>query len=112
LSLETPGFTYHKWGAQQTCKRGDWLVNNDGDIYTVDHAVFERTYQPVSTGLYRKVTPVWAEPATEAGSVITIEGESHYQAGDYLVYNNEDGTDAYCVARDAFEAMYEVDDAG
>ena len=26
LDLETDGFTYRKWGAEQRCKRGDWLV--------------------------------------------------------------------------------------
>src|SRR5262249_14373697 len=36
LDLDTNGFTYRKWGAEQCCKRGDWLVDNDGDVYTVD----------------------------------------------------------------------------
>ena len=56
-----------------------------------------------------KTTPIWAEKAEEAGSVVTKEGESHYQAGDYLVSNNEDGTDAYCISADKFESMYELD---
>jgi len=33
LALDTPGFEYRKWGADQRCKRNDWLVNNDGDVY-------------------------------------------------------------------------------
>jgi hypothetical protein len=36
LDLETDGLTYQKWGGTQTCKAGDWIVNNDGDVYTVD----------------------------------------------------------------------------
>ena len=28
LALETTGFTYRKWGGVQTCKAGDWIVNN------------------------------------------------------------------------------------
>ncbi len=107
LDLDTAGFTYRKWGAEQRCKHGDWLVDNQGDIYTVDHAVFAKTYRRIGPGTYVKTTPVWAERATQPGSVATKEGRSHYNTGDYLVYNNEDGTDAYCIAAAKFEAMYE-----
>jgi hypothetical protein len=109
LDLDTEGFTYRKWGAQQRCKPNDWLVDNEGDIYTVDNEVFLRTYRKVSAGKYVKSTPIWAEVAKTSGSVPTKEGQSHYQAGDYLVYNNEDGTDAYCMSQAKFEAMYEPD---
>jgi hypothetical protein len=110
LDLDTDGFTYLKWGAEQRCKRGDWLVDNEGDIYTVDSEVFAKTYRNTGPGIYVKTTPVWAEIADRPGSVITKEGESHYQAGDYLVYNNEDGTDAYCISAAKFESMYEPDE--
>lgn len=110
LDLDTAGFTYWKWGAVQRCKAGDWLVDNQGDIYTVESGVFARTYRKVSPGIYVKTTPVWAAIATEPGSVGTKEGRSHYAVGDYLVYNNEDGTDAYCISRAKFESMYEPDD--
>jgi len=59
-------------------------------------------------GTYVKRTPVWAEVAGEAGAVRTKEGATHYEAGDYLVYNQPDGGDAYAVAKDAFERMYEL----
>lgn len=107
LDLDTDGFTYRKWGAKQQCKRGDWLVDNEGDIYSVDGEVFAKTYRKVRPGLYVKTTPVWAEVATSPGSVATKEGRSHYTAGDYLVSNNEDGTDAYCMSAVKFESMYE-----
>lgn len=110
LDLDTGGFTYRKWGAEQRCKPGDWLVDNHGEVYTVDDAVFAKTYRRVGPGMYVKTTPVWAEKATEAGSIATKEGRSHYSAGDYLVYNNEDGTDAYCIAAAKFESMYEIDE--
>lgn len=110
LNLDTDGFTYRKWGAEQRCKSGDWLLDNKGDFYSVDKDVFERTYRQVKPGYYVKSTPIWAEVATLAGSVITKEGKSHYQAGDYLVSNNEDGTDAYCISADKFESMYELDE--
>jgi hypothetical protein len=108
LALDTAGFTYRKWGGIQTSKAGDWIVNNEGDIYTVDRATFERTYRQVEKGVYVKITPVWAEVAREAGSVQTKEGVTHYQAGDYLVFNEEQGGDAYAVSADKFEAMYEL----
>jgi hypothetical protein len=56
------------------------------------------------------VTAVWAERATVAGVVTTKEGASHYGAGDYLVSNEEDGSDAYCISADKFEAMYDPAD--
>jgi hypothetical protein len=110
LKLDTNGFTYRKWGAEQRCKPGDWMVDNGGDIYTVDEKVFIDTYEQIDPGRYKKTNPIWAELASEAGVVETKEGQSHYQAGDYLVSNKEDGTDAYCISADKFEAMYELDD--
>ena len=93
LDLETAGFTYRKWGAEQKCKAGDWFVDNNGDVYTVDAGVFAGTYRSVGPGVYVKTTPIWAEKATRPGSVATKEGRSLYNAGDYLVSNNEDGTE-------------------
>lgn len=110
LALETGGFTYRKWGAEQRCKPGDWLVNNGGDVYTVDADVFARTYRQSTPGRYVKITPVWAERARQAGSVPTKEGESRYEEGDYLVYNSEDAMDAYCMSAARFETMYERDE--
>ena len=96
-----------KWGATQACKRGDWIVDNGGDVYTVDQATFDRTYRRVGPGTYLKTTPVWAEVATTPGSVATKEGVTHYDAGDYLVFNEESGGDAYAVSADKFTSMYE-----
>lgn len=110
LDLDTAGFKYRKWGAEQWCKAGDWLVDNDGEIYTIDREVFAETYRRVGPGRYVKITPVWAEVAATAGVIETKEGRSHYRKGDYLVYNNPDGTDIYCVRADKFESMYEPDE--
>ena len=110
LDLDTAGFTYRKWGAEQRCQRGDWLVDNNDDIYSVDAEVFAKTYRKTGDGTYVKTTPIWAEIATADGSVPTKEGESHYKRGDYLVSNNEDGTDAYCISAAKFESMYEPDE--
>ncbi len=110
LDLDTEGFTYKKWGGNQRCKRGDWLVNNHGDLYTVDGEVFARTYRQVKTGRYVKTTPVWAKKASSDGQIRTREGVTHFKAGDYLVSNNEDGSDAYAITPEKFDAMYEPAD--
>jgi len=110
LDLDFDGFTFRKWGADQRCKPGDWLVNNRGDTYTIDADVFARTYRKLSPGVYRKTTPIWAEVATAPGKVKTLEGESHYEAGDYIVSNNEDGSDAYCMSAEKFLATYEPEE--
>jgi hypothetical protein len=107
LDLDTDGFKYRKWGAEQFAKRGDWLVDNNGEKYTVSQQSFGETYELVSPGVYVKSAPVWAEVAERAGKVQTQEGETNYRAGDYLVYNDENGADAYAVEKDRFDAMYE-----
>src|SRR5262249_16852320 len=106
LQLNTTGFTYHKWGAEQVCKPPNWIVNNGGDVYTVDRETFERTYNCESPGLYRKIAAVWAEVTERDGSIATKEGITHYKAGSYLVFNDEDGTDSYAVTAESFEKMY------
>jgi hypothetical protein len=58
-------------------------------------------------GTYTKSTPVWAERATAAGSVMTKEGVTHYAAGDYIVSNAADGSDAYAMQA-TVEALYEA----
>ena len=110
LLLDTAGFDYFKWGASQHCKAGDWIIDNDGDVYTVDADSFAATYRATGPGTYVKATPVWAERADAPGSVHTKEGCTHYEAGDYLVSNNENGSDAYAVGAKKFQAMYEADD--
>jgi hypothetical protein len=110
VDLETDGFTYEKWGSTQTCKRGDWLVNNGGDTYTVDRETFARTYSAIGPGVYVKATSVWAQSANAAGEVRTKEGITHYNPGDYLVYNEPDGGDGYAVSKAVFERMYRRSD--
>src|SRR5215468_3915892 len=107
LDLDTSGFRYRKWGGEQSCKKGDWIVNNSGDVYTVDYETFARTYKAESLGLYRKIGPVWAEVADQNGAIKTKEGATHYEAGDYLVFNDEEGNDGYAVTAASFEKMYE-----
>jgi hypothetical protein len=109
MNLETAGLHYRKWGGEQHGKPGDWLVDNGGDVYTVDATSFARSYRRTGVGTYVKVSCVWAERAAADGHVDTFEGRSAYAAGDYVVSNNEDGTDAYAVPAQRFEAAYERD---
>ncbi len=111
LSMEIQTLVYVKWGGQQRGKQGDWLVNNAGDVYTVDGAVFASTYRELSPGVYLKTTPVYAVKAASEGCVETKEGVSEYRAGDYLVSNNADGSDGYCIGAEKFLAMYEPDES-
>ena len=108
LPLDTDGLSYRKWGGEQHAKPGDWLVDNEGDVYTVDAAVFARTYRPVDgrRGVYIKTTPVWAVRAEQAGSVRTKEGVTEYRAGDYIVSNRSDGSDGYAMPAERFERLY------
>lgn len=110
MNLETEGLRYRKWGHDQFAKPGDWLVDNGGDVYTVSAETFARTYREVGRGAFVKSTPVWAERATSGGVVTTNEGQTAYQAGDWLVSNREDGADAYAIGAAKFEVMYEPDE--
>lgn len=109
LALDTDGLVYRKWGGEQRAKPGDWIVDNNGDVYTVDADVFARTYRQTATGAYVKTTPVWAERATGAGHVKTKEGFTQYEPGDYIVSNSSDGTDEYAMKADKFEELYTLD---
>ncbi len=111
VDLDTEGFTYQKWGGTQRCKRGDWLLNNQGDIYTVNGETFAATYRNVSPGVYEKDTPVWAKRAEAAGVIRTKEGTTDYKAGDYLVFNDPEGRDGYAMAAETFHSLYERADS-
>ena len=106
LAVTTKGFTYRKWGGTQRCKSHDWVVDNDGDIYTVDRVSFRRTYRQIGPGRYVKKTPVWAEVAVAPGRVATKEGSTGYKRGDYVVFNQKNGGDGYAVSAKKFKRMY------
>ena len=109
LDLDTEGFTYRKWGGEQRCKAGDWIVRNGEDTYTVDAESFASTYREIAPGRYTKVGPVWARAATTDGAVETKEGRTSYRRGDMLVSNREDGSDAYAMSAERFAQLYEPD---
>jgi hypothetical protein len=86
------------------------LVDNNADVYSVAADSFARTYTAQGQGRYVKTGKVWAEQATEAGRVATKEGGTNYESGDWLVFNEEDGSDAYAVSAKKFEESYEPDE--
>jgi len=108
LDLETTGFTYEKWGGTQTCKAGDWIVDNNGSTYTIDADVFEKTYRHVANGQYEKPVTIFAEKTNHDGSIKTKEGMTHYSVGDYLVYNDQGRKDGYAMSEEEFNRMYEI----
>jgi hypothetical protein len=107
LDLDFEGFTYKKWENIQQCEVGDWLVNNNGDVYTVEKKYFRDHYSLVSHGVYEKIGEIWAEEATEDGTIQTLEGATAYNAGDYLVYDRINGGEGYAIKKHNFERMYE-----
>ena len=107
LKLDVKTFTYHKWGALQTCKGGDWLVERNGSVHTVTADSFARTYKQIGPATYVKEGVVWAAPASGDGAITTQEGETHYKQGDFLVWNDQERTDGYAIAKDTFETLYE-----
>ena len=107
IDLNFESLQYEKWGNIQTCEPGDWLVDNDGDIYTVKKQYFRDNYYQISPGVYEKNGEIWAEVAEEDGTIDTLEGATNYKAGDYLVYDRDEKGDGYAISKNKFEKMYE-----
>ena len=107
LTLDLESFTYRKWGDVQTAHAGDWLIKRGDDVYTVEEASFAKSYEPLEDGRYIKTQPVWARRADEDGTIKTKEGETHYKAGDMVVFNDQDETDGYAMSLTKFQSLYE-----
>jgi|GEM_PF-178278 len=107
LNLDLEAFTYRKWGGVQTCRSGDWIVDRNGSVHTVAADTFARTYEKVGPATYVKRGVVWAAPASSAGAIATKEGATHYNQGDFLVWNNKDLTDGYAITKELFASLYE-----
>lgn len=110
MNLQMTGLLYEKWGGLQIGKPGDWLVENAGEVYTVDKDSFARTYTPAGArGNFVKRAPVWAMKAEGDGKVKTKEGYSDYKRGDMLVWNNPDQSDGYCMSQEKFFELYDTE---
>lgn len=108
LDLDMEPLCYQKWGGAQQAKPGDWLVLSNGDTYTIDAAEFAKTYEHMHhAGIYRKTTVTYAFAVTHSGSMTTLEGESEFEAGDFICASSPEMLDGYPVSRATFEATYE-----
>lgn len=110
IDLETEGFNYRKWGGVQIARAGDWLVNNNGNVYTIDREAFEQTYTATGPGVYEKIGPVWAREAQADGQVKSTSGFSGYSAGDMIVFRDTDELDGWAMNAEEFNRLYEPDE--
>ncbi len=108
INLDIEGFTYMKWGAEQRCSRGDWLVDNYGDVYTVTDKTFTTTYRMERPGLYRKIASVWARVAQTKGTIRSEEGETEYEPGDYVAFHAPDAELGWAVPPLKFLERYDL----
>ena len=106
INLPNVEVNYEKWGGAQQANQGDWLVNRGDEFYTVEQSSFNDTYRCIEGNTYLKIAPVWAEIAKENGKIKTKEGESHFSAGDYLVYNDQNKKDGYAIKNTLFNDLY------
>lgn len=66
----------------------DFIVTHEPDDHSVvKPEIFERTYEPLGGGLYRKRTDVTLRYFTlrRAATVRTLEGDQHARAGDWII---------------------------
>jgi hypothetical protein len=107
MALDFDTFTYRRWGSLQNGKPGDWLVEREGKVHTVDADTFARTYRQTGPGSYVKVAPVLAAPAASDGAIRTQEGKTNYRQGDYIIWNDGEALDCYAIAKEEFERLYQ-----
>lgn len=83
--------TDHEWttsgGDVLVGRAGDWLVSNDSDMWTVAADVFERTYEQLPNGRWRKTALITAVRATERTTIQTLEGPAVAEVGDWIATN-------------------------
>lgn len=66
----------------------DFIVTHGAEDHSVvKPEIFERTYEPLGGGLYRKRTDVTLRYFTlnHAATVRTLEGDQHARAGDWII---------------------------
>lgn len=106
LDLEAGGIAYRKWDSEQWGKRGDWLINDDGDTYTVSAENFANDYELSESGLYRNTAKVWAEEATGSGFVEIRGGTAPFVEGNMLVFSDPDRKEGQVFFYNKFNRLY------
>ena len=66
-------------------EKGDYLIESDGNRWTVQPEIFEKTYSENSDGTFTKTAQVIAVKVNAALTINTLEGESVVHEGDYLL---------------------------
>ena len=91
--LTQPTTLLHTWG-QQDMKPGDWIVTRRAKDGSTKHigvrsTAFERTYQHIGEGLYRRVGKIKALRIPYDYKFVGIDSDSfeHAPAGSYIVLN-------------------------
>jgi serine/threonine protein kinase len=101
---------YKNWGTGEG-KKGDWvIVGPNDDVYTCDAKIFQKTYTRVDEKkphMFKKTGKVLALQMDHDFLMKTLEGMEHGKKGDFLAQNPIDG-EQWPIARDKFEAMYEI----
>lgn len=72
-------------GSDLDAAAGDWLLTDGRREWTVAAGVFDRSYDPLPDGTFRRSAPVEAVRLTADLDVPTLEGVSAAVAGDWLV---------------------------
>ena len=103
LRLDTEGFRYQKWGDEQRCKANDWLVDNDGEVYTVDADSFARSYTVQGQGTYVKTGKVyWSKDQENLFGL--QEGEFSGTFREFLSFIHPDDIERYETAQAGWTA--------
>lgn len=86
---------------------GDWIVTalDGSNERTVKPAAFEKTYEPVGDGIYRRTGVVRAYQVDASTAVATLEGEARAEVGDWIV--TDDQGNSWPVPDDVFRQGYE-----
>lgn len=87
IQLDAPLTWNADHGSTMQAQPGDWLVQSEGDTWSVEDGIFRVTYEHLRDDLYRKVTPVLAVELPAAGTVLSREGMVEAEQGDLLVCN-------------------------
>jgi hypothetical protein len=91
LDLELESFTYRQGDGVRTGKRGDWLVECQGQVTIVDEATFARSYKQIAPATYLHQSVVWAAPVS----------------GGVLVCRDPEGKEGDVLCADRFHSLYE-----
>lgn len=92
-------------GEVMTAQPGDWKVRDAAGVRSVAAGVFERSYQSVGPGRYRRTGVFRARRAIQDEVVETLEGQAVVHPGDWVVEGA--GGEQWPVPAEHFARSYE-----